>query len=167
MQSSGIPGTWRLIFFMIVDMNTRNKKKTGKSPVRKITGKLHLWLGLASGLIVCFLGITGCILAFEREIEEATQNYRFVASKTIPVLKPSELERIVTKELPGKKLHSISYQPGHAAVASFYHDEPEYYFLIYLDPYTGKVLKVKDMSGDFFRIVIDGHFYLWLPPAAG
>jgi uncharacterized iron-regulated membrane protein len=47
-------------------MKTMNKKKSGKSPFRKTVGKLHLWLGLASGLIVCFLGITGCILAFQR-----------------------------------------------------------------------------------------------------
>ena len=29
------------------------------------------------------------------------------------------------------------------------------------------MLKVKDMEGDFFQIILDGHFYLWLPPAIG
>ncbi|MEP7141771.1 MAG: PepSY domain-containing protein, partial [Ferruginibacter sp.] len=35
---------------------------------KKIIRKVHLWLGLSSGLIVLLLGITGCILAFEVEI---------------------------------------------------------------------------------------------------
>jgi uncharacterized iron-regulated membrane protein len=144
-----------------------HKKKASKSPFRKTVGKLHLWLGLASGLIVCFLGITGCILAFEREIENATQPYRFVAEKNAPEIKPSDLQAIALKQLPGKKLHSISYQPGKSAVASFYSGKPKYYYLIFIDPYTGTVLKTRDMEDDFFRIIIDGHFYLWLPPTIG
>ena len=38
---------------------------------------------------------------------------------------------------------------------------------MYLNPYTGEVLKVKDMDADFFRIVLLGHYYLWLPPQIG
>ncbi len=142
-------------------------KKNKKSLFKKVVGWLHLWLGLGSGIIVCFLGITGCILAFERELENATQPYRFVTNRQMPVLAPSVLQDIAVKQLPGKKLHSVSYEPGKASVASFYNGDPEYYYLLFLDPYTGKVLKIKDMDHDFFRIVINGHFYLWLPPKTG
>lgn len=148
-------------------MNSLNKKKANKSPVRKAVGKLHLWLGLASGLVVCFLGLTGCILSFQREIENATQSYRFVEERNVPVIKPSELQAIALKQLPGKKLHSISYQPGKSAVASFYNNKPRYYYLIFLDPYTGKVMRVRNMEHDFFRFIIDGHFNLWLPRSIG
>jgi uncharacterized iron-regulated membrane protein len=143
------------------------RKKNKKSPLKKVIGWLHLWLGLTSGIIVCFMGITGCILAFEREIEDATQPYRFAESRNVPLLSPSALQDIAVKQLPAKKLHSISYEPGKTCIASFYSGEPEYYYLIFIEPYTGKVLKVKDMSTDFFRVIIDGHFYLWLPPAVG
>lgn len=143
------------------------KKKGGPSPFKKVVGKLHLWLGLASGLVVCFLGITGCMLAFEREIENATQGYRFVQEQPKALLPPSALEAIARKQLPGKKLHSLAYEPGHSAIASFYNGDPEYYYLVFIDPYTGKVLRTRDMSRDFFRVVIDGHFYLWLPPKIG
>ncbi len=54
-----------------------------------------------------------------------------------------------------------------AAVLAFYHEDPAYYYLIYVNPYSGEVLKVKNMDNDFFRIVVNGHFYLWLPPAIG
>ncbi|GAA4901540.1 PepSY-associated TM helix domain-containing protein [Mucilaginibacter defluvii] len=130
-------------------------------------GKMHLWLGLASGLLVCFLGITGCILAFEREIEDATQAYRFSQVQNKPVLPPSKLKEIANTQIKGKEPHSINYQTGRSAMAVYYGYEPKYYYIVFMNPYTGQVLRVKDMNQDFFRIVIDGHFYLWLPPKIG
>ncbi|KAA5532288.1 PepSY domain-containing protein [Taibaiella lutea] len=144
-----------------------SQKKTNNRTFKKLTGKLHLILGLASGIIVCILGITGCMLAFQREIEDATQSYRFTAVQPASYYPPSQIQAIAVKTLPGKKLHSISYQQGKSAVASFYNGDPSYYYLVYLDPYTGKVLKVKDMSRDFFRIVIGIHYYLLLPENIG
>lgn len=136
--------------------------------VRRAIGKAHLWLGLASGLVVLFLGVTGCILAFQREIEMITVPYQYVAPREAAFIQPSEVYKIARKELPGKVAHSVTYgKPNKAAVVTFYHSAPDYYYLVYLNPYTGEVLKVKDMSRDFFRIVVDGHFYLWLPPTIG
>lgn len=72
------------------------------------------------------------------------------------------------QRLPGKVLHSITYgRNNKAAIATFYHSAPDYYYLMYLNPYTGQVLRTVDMDSDFFRIVINGHFYLWLPPQIG
>ncbi|ARS34036.1 PepSY-associated TM helix domain-containing protein [Pontibacter actiniarum] len=136
--------------------------------IKKLIGKVHLWLGFASGLLVLFLGITGCILSFQREIEDATQEYRFVEHQPgKALLPPSELRAIADSQLPGKKTHSVSYQKGKAALVVYYDFEPEYYYTVYLNPYTGDVLKVKNMAHDFFRIIIEGHYYLWLPPNIG
>ncbi|QCR23792.1 PepSY domain-containing protein [Pontibacter sp. SGAir0037] len=135
--------------------------------VKKIIGKLHLWLGFASGLLVLFLGITGCILAFQKEIENATQPYQFVEAQETALLPPSKLKAIADLELPGLKAHSVSYTKGKASQVSYFSFDPEYYHIVFLDPYTGQVLKVKNMDQDFFRIVIMGHYYLWLPPHIG
>lgn len=134
---------------------------------KKIVGKLHLWLGLASGLLVLFLGITGCILAFETEIEDFTQSYRFTEIQHEPVLKPSALKAIAEQALHGKKPHSVSYEDGRSARVTFYNEVPDYYYVAFINPYSGEVLAVKDMDSDFFRIVIMGHYYLWLPPKIG
>ncbi|MDO1446848.1 PepSY-associated TM helix domain-containing protein [Rhodocytophaga aerolata] len=136
--------------------------------IKKIVGKLHLWLGLTSGLLVFIISITGCLYAFQVEISDLTQPFRFVDRQNISFLLPSQLQEIAQQELPDKKIHSVLYESGDkAAVVSFYSFDPEYYYLVYLNPYTGEVLKVKDMDKDFFRIVLMGHFYLWLPPAIG
>jgi uncharacterized iron-regulated membrane protein len=139
----------------------------GKRNSKYWIGQLHLWLGLSSGLFVCFLGITGCILAFQREIEDATQDFRFVKAEQRSYVAPSKLKEIADKQLPGKHAHSISYQKGKASMVVYYALDPEYYWIVFMNPYTAEVLNVKNMDDDFFRIVIMGHYYLWLPPTVG
>lgn len=130
-------------------------------------GRIHLWLGLTSGLFVCFLGITGCILAFQREIEDTVQSYRYAEIRNEPLLPPSEIKKIADRALPGKEAHSIGYQNGRASIVSYFKEGQDYYWTVYVNPYSGQVLKVKDMAWDFFRIMIMGHYYLWLPPNIG
>lgn len=144
-------------------MSVKRKNKTFKYWV----GRIHLWLGLLSGLFVCFLGITGCILAFEKEIENVTQPYRNLSVENKALLPPTKLKVIADKALPNKKAHSITYQPGKTAQVVYYNFNPEYYYIVFVNQYTGEVLKVKNMNDDFFRIVIMGHYYLWLPPTIG
>jgi uncharacterized iron-regulated membrane protein len=133
---------------------------------KKIIGKIHLWLGLASGLIVLFLGITGCILAFEIEIRNLTEKYRFVKTEDKPYLPPSELRKIAQPHFSSNIALGIEYPgKGRAAIAMYY--DATHYELVFLNPYTGEVLKHKNMNRDFFRTIVDGHFYLWLPPHIG
>lgn len=137
--------------------------------VKKAVLKIHLWLGLLSGLVILFLGLTGCILAFQREIENTTQSYRYVTPQQKEFLPPSQLKEIGAAQLPGKHLHAVLYEGKEkAAQVIFFQFQPEeYYYIVYVNPYNGKVLKVKDMDRDFFRQVVMGHYYLWLPPNIG
>lgn len=139
-----------------------------KSRSRQLIGVIHLWLGLSSGLVVFVISVTGCIYAFQAEIRDLIQPYRFVEVKDKPVLMPSQLKAIAENELPGKKIHGVLYpKPGEAAQVSFFDLDSRYYYITYLNPYSGEVLKVKDENADFFQVVLMGHFYLWLPPAIG
>lgn len=134
--------------------------------LKKWIGRIHLWLGLASGVLIVFLGITGCILAFEKEIRNLTESYQFVEKQDKPYLPPSQLKAIAAKQLNGLPVVGLEYgSPGKAAFAAYY--DTVAYTIVAMNPYTGEVLKVKDMTKDFFRIVLNGHFYLWLPPAVG
>lgn len=129
---------------------------------------LHLWLGLGSGIIVFIIAVTGCLYAFQEEIQNITQEYRFVEKQKVPFLLPSQLLPIAKKELPNKVLHALKYNaPDQAVEAIFYHYEPTYHYVVYLNPYSGKVLKITNMEDGFFRFILDGHFYLWLPHKIG
>lgn len=140
-------------------------KKAGKSYFKKVIGVAHLWLGLISGTLIVFLGITGCILAFEKEIRDITEPFRFVKEEQRPVLPPSVLIPLAEKAM-NKPALGIEYGKAGKAVTIAYYDKTNY-MLSFLNPYSGEVLKVKDMTKDFFRIVLDGHFYLWLPHEIG
>ena len=139
--------------------------------VKKIIGKVHLWLGFTSGIIVFIIAITGCLYAFQAEISALTgKAYRHVAAQNAPYLPPTQLKGIAERHLPGKHLHSVQYGARNEAVAAtFYNFEEgnEYYYTMYANPYSGQVLKVKNMDRDFFRVVLLGHYYLWLPTAVG
>ena len=139
-----------------------------KNNFKKAIGKIHLWLGLSSGIIVFIIAITGCLYAFQEEIQNSTEEYRFVEKQNKPFLPPSQLEQIARKELPGKALHAVKYNGAEkSAEAIFFHYEPTYYHIVYLNPYTGKVMETANMEDGFFRFILDGHFYLWLPPEIG
>ncbi len=137
--------------------------------MKKVIATVHLWLGLGSGLIVFIVAITGCIYAFQEEIQDMTQSYRFVTPEVKDVLPPSQLTEIATNALPEKHIHAVMYPArDRAAQVIFFNFEPDYYYyLVYINPYSGEVIHVEDMSSNFFKIILDGHFYLWLPHEIG
>jgi uncharacterized iron-regulated membrane protein len=136
--------------------------------LKKYIRKIHLWLGLSSGLVVFIVAVTGCLYAFQSEIQDVTQHYRFVTPQDKAVLPPSKIWEAADEALPGKHLHAVLYPTAErAAMAIYYSFEEHYYYFVYVNPYTGMVQKVKDEYADFFRLVLDGHFYLWLPPEIG
>ena len=119
--------------------------------MKKTVHKIHLFLGFTVGIIVFIVAITGCIYAFEREIQDALQPYRFVSAENVNFLPPSELKTIAEKALPSRKIHSVLYaEKTRAAIVSFYNEDPGYYYLVYINPYSGEILKVKNMDEDFF-----------------
>lgn len=129
--------------------------------------QIHLWLGIVSGLGVFIIALTGALYTFQNEIQDLNPN-RFVREQASVIKAPSELSEIARSALPNKTLHAIKYNgPKRSAEAIFYHYNPTYYYVIYLNQYSGKVLEVKDMNKDFFRFIMQGHFYLWLPPQIG
>ena len=135
---------------------------------KKLIGKIHLWLGLSSGIIVFIIAITGCLYAFQEEIQNITEEYRFVKEQNVNFLPPSKLVGIAKKELPNKLLHAIKYNEKNNAVeAEFYQYEPSYYYTVFINPYTGKVLKTVNHEEGFFAFILDGHFNLWLPHEIG
>jgi uncharacterized iron-regulated membrane protein len=136
--------------------------------IKKVTGKIHLWLGLLSGLLVFIIAITGSLYVFQEEIQNLTQPFRHIEVQDKPFLPPSQLLSMARKELPGKSVHAVKYNgKDKAAEVIFYQYSPSYYYTVYLNPYDSRVLKVYNSGAGFFRFIIMGHYYLWLPPDIG
>lgn len=150
---------------------TKKKKNTFKQWI----GKVHLWLGLASGIIVLLLSVTGCIYVFNDEITTLIRKEAIYVTdkseKTIPV---SQLWESTAKQM-GERIRSASVitytDPDKAWVfrtfkrsdkpdSVFYFGNIDYYQSIYVTPYTGKILGVYDETTDFFNIVKFLHWSL-------
>lgn len=137
---------------------------------KKLLGKIHLWLGLSSGLVVFIVAVTGCIYAFQTEIKDLTYSFLFVEQQEGPVLPPSQISAIAQEAFPEGHLHAILYPTAErSAQAIFfsYGEGNDHFQTAYINPYSGEVLKIKDEYADFFRFILDGHFYLWLPIEIG
>lgn len=89
---------------------------------RKACAKLHLWLGLLSGIVVFIVCITGCMYAFKDEITDATQPWRFVAPLEKEFLPPSRLLAIAIRsweELPAQPSLTVKdrMRPGWTTIS--------------------------------------------------
>jgi uncharacterized iron-regulated membrane protein len=135
---------------------------------RKLARKLHLWLGMASGLVVFVLCVSGCLLAFELELRDRLEPHRHVPARHAAILPPSVLRSVAERQLEGETASRVVYEgPTRAAYVQFGDRKSEYYKLVFLDPYDATVLKTMDMNGDFLHIVFSLHYRLWLPSRIG
>lgn len=143
------------------------KKK--KSFFKTWAAKLHLWFGLSIGFLIFIISITGSLYVFKDEIENFTRKaVIFHGEKNIErknVLPIRILEKMVNAQTNDKyPLHwvnvpidkKMSYQfywYEHNPDAWNYFDEFPVYKVAYVNPYSGKVLKVYDEKNGFFNIV--------------
>lgn len=143
---------------------------------RKLLGNIHLWLGLSSGLVVMILGITGCIYTFIDEIRPVVYHDRLY----LPVAPKGErLPLALLKEKAAAALHkkvpllSIEVFSNRRRTMVFRYRERNdnatlysRYFIsydrVYLNPYTGELVKVEDSKWEFFNLVVMMHCTLLL-----
>lgn len=130
--------------------------------VKKIAGKIHLWLGLPTGLVVFILGISGAIYCFAPELQNL-QPYRSVKEEDESFLLPSQIQRIAAESLPGKTIQRIYYDAKDKAVMVLLSKKDEYNFSIFINPYDGGVLKVRNNDRDFLSVVLQIHRTLKIP----
>ncbi|MCP9198842.1 PepSY domain-containing protein [Gramella sp. GC03-9] len=143
------------------------KKKT-KNTTRKLIRKIHLYLGLATGLVVFIVSITGCLWVFQEEINALTTEVPQVTPQSKEQLDPLEAKEIAQNVFPGKHVHGTLYEGGTSPIqVIFYEEEPEFYSSVFLHPWSGEVLHTEDHLSGFFHFILDGHMHLWLPEVIG
>ncbi|HEY0177718.1 MAG TPA: PepSY-associated TM helix domain-containing protein [Pedobacter sp.] len=149
---------------------------------RKITGQIHLWLGLISGLVVLIVSITGCLFVFQKEILDYVHADKFFVQpplKTTPLPfsvllknarqalgKDHPVNYSITFKDPGKAWEFMTYKAGNAK-SLFYFDTVAYYESVFINPYTGSVTGHFDYKYNFFNIVKLIHWSLLLNDTYG
>lgn len=161
--------------------NTSAKKKRKDSLFTRINKWLHLWLGLASGVIVLIVCLTGCIWVFNDEITALLEPETKVEWQEKPVITPGQLSAIVARDYPDKLPAFANYRQGRVINLNL-KDKVEKKdkaerggrrvggTTLKINPYTGEVISKevrKKGETDFFRFILNGHRFLWMPSAIG
>ena len=155
-------------------MERVKKKKGKKTTIRKMNDWLHLWLGLISGTIVFIISITGCFYAFQQEIKDRIEPWRFVDERTEPFVPPSRILDTAAAYMPGQQPTGLTYGHSGEAAAVGYIGKTNgkaTFSVVFINPYTGEFLKKQTPRGggefNFFNFILDGHTALWLPYEIG
>lgn len=129
---------------------------------------LHKILGLATGIVVFIVAITGCCWAFRTEIESLYDDYKKVTPQDNPILTPTEAKNISENIFPNNTIHGTLFKKADDAIEVIFYDaEPEFYKSVFLNPYSGEVIQVDDHLSGFFAFILKGHIRLWLPKEIG
>ncbi|WP_129713839.1 PepSY domain-containing protein [Pedobacter sp. SYP-B3415] len=156
----------------------RRKKKTKKSRFRQITDWLHLWLGLLSGIIVFIISLTGCLFVFQQEINEWLHPEAFFVEAPASGQQPLPLSMLTGNAeaaLGGKKKisfittfrdadrawHFGTYAAGDPNAWTYF-GTLDYYDIVSVNPYSGKVTYIADYKYEFFNVVKMIHWSLLL-----
>ncbi|WP_019942687.1 PepSY-associated TM helix domain-containing protein [Dyadobacter beijingensis] len=145
----------------------KEKKRTARSRpswLRRFNDWFHLWIGIAAGIPVIIICLTGCLLVFEPEITAMSRSWWNVE---IPAggqpLPPSALREKVVAQLPGMQIRRLWYY-GEGKAVKITPDNSN--SLLFANPYTGKLLAMQDHE-DVFHFIEEGHTNLWLPREIG
>lgn len=145
------------------------KKKKQRSLFYRIAAWLHLWLGLITGAIMVVVCLCACIWVFNEEITGWLEPETKVTYRNEAVIPPSRLMTLANSLYPGKKVGYATYKQGNAIYLSL-GEGRKGNTILRINPYTGQVISSKEHKEgetDFFRFILNGHRFLWLPHEIG
>lgn len=147
---------------------------------KKLTGKIHLWLGFTAGLVVVISMTAAAIFVWDEELTDwYYADYVFVEAQK-EVQPVSELFSAARQALPGKEIYSseiqndpnrayvfTAYQRSKAAGGWTHWDDHDYWYRVYVNPYTGQVTGVVNMLTNWIDLTRRLHQNLLLRYSIG
>lgn len=151
--------------------------------MRSVLVVLHRYVGLAMALFLAAAGLSGSILAFHHEIDEALNPHFYEAPGRGAPLALAALAERAAADHPALDIIYVEseHEPGHAALAVGQAKPdpatgayPELaYDWVYLDPVTGDTLATRKWgeccleAENFIPFIYEFHHTLMLPEVAG
>ncbi|KAB1066830.1 PepSY domain-containing protein [Tamlana haliotis] len=147
-----------------------------KTRFKNTLHKIHLWLGMASGLVVFIVAITGCVYVFSYEIKDVIYKDRHHVSipenpTRVPISQLIEIAEGAFNNTYSFQNVIIPNDPGHAVSISFtdvdgtvfgYHNFMKFYKTVSLNPYNGKIIFIENTKWEFFNVVLAIHMNLFM-----
>lgn len=131
-----------------------------KISTKKLISWLHLWPGLISAVIVFFVCITGTIIVYSDEIMDLSAgDAKYVEEVKETRLPVDSLISIIKKEFPSRSKaisYMVTYKDPNRSIRFNTFSRTEGLSMIYIDPYSGKILK-DDNTIYFFYVTAHLH----------
>jgi uncharacterized iron-regulated membrane protein len=137
--------------------------------MKKIAGKLHLILGLVTGLVFMLVCLTGALLAFtEESLNIVNREHLYVAPRNAPKVPIEDVLATYRKTYPREMVFVMneyrqpdrSYDFFSAVQNEKNPDDFGGYKMVYADPYTGKILHVDKGTLEFLVLAVGLHINL-------
>jgi uncharacterized iron-regulated membrane protein len=125
--------------------------------LRKVFFWTHLTAGVTAGIVILIMSVTGVLLTYERQMTEWADGYS--VTPPTPEAQPLGIEQLaaIAREARSGELASITLRAEPAPAGFSFGRGP----IVFLDPYTGKVLgEGSARARAFFRSVTDWHRWL-------
>lgn len=111
--------------------------------------RVHSWLGLTAGIFILSFFVTGAVIVFRDELNKAENPQLFIVEAQGEYLPYDSLYRLALQQSTHLYLYSFRYIPqqkDETIEMRVYDPARNEYPLLYLNPYTGKVLGVENNS---------------------
>lgn len=132
--------------------------------LRNIAFKLHRYIGLAVGLLLVWVGLTGSLLVFEQEIDEFLVGQQFghvvPQGQRIPVESALNLVQAAYATRADFKPHSIVTRPEKNTYIVRLTPTDGKTIEIFVNPYNGRILGDRQHTTSLRMIAIELHYNL-------
>lgn len=134
--------------------------------MRKIFKRLHFWLAIPSGLLITLMCLTGAVMVFQTQIQEALNHDRYFHAHSFE--RPMELDSLVdavNAQLVGDTVRAISVAADRSrnVVATLTSGARTY---AYVNPISAQVVDIHNVRSGFFHNMMTLHRWLMLPDRA-
>ncbi|UBM60613.1 PepSY domain-containing protein [Marinilongibacter aquaticus] len=150
--------------------------------LRKTFFWIHKWLGLATGIVVFLVSISGCVYVFQDELKLwfYPEKYFIEAENTHAALQPlSRLilsaesalgseEKVSRVDLYPDPHRTWVFRASKTDEEAFGHWNYQVYNKrIFIDPYSGKIQAIENSKTEFFQVALQLHMNLLLGKRIG
>lgn len=134
--------------------------------------RIHLYLGLAVGIILMITCFTGAVLVYEKDLQQAIYPERYFVKASGDLISPDTLISLMAKQRPGVLVNSIKLYkdagrtaelsvtiPGKKTIKGKGKAEAER-LTAFVNPYTGHVIEFYNYRKSFFYFMMDLHRWM-------
>ncbi|WGK66181.1 PepSY-associated TM helix domain-containing protein [Croceiramulus getboli] len=127
-----------------------------KNNIKKIIRYVHLYAGLAAGLVLSIVGITGSLYVFEPEIASLLEKKIYHTEKSETLFQDDIAIATYIENLANKDIESIQWpKRGRETYVFKFFDDDQWYFF---DQSTGELYSGRNgLGNDMFTLILDLH----------